>query len=366
MKRTLVIISVAVVVGAIAFVLGDMLSRPIDPRPRPVAIITEQTVAMGTIARITAFDEPGREGMVREIVLAALARISAIDKALSLYSPDSDISRANAGAAESPVEVGPIFLDCFERALEVSQATNGLFNPAVKPLSDAWGFGPGEEYRVPSDEELVALLPLCDLSAVKVEEGRISYGKPGMALDLNGIAQGFAADEAALILKAAGINSALIEVGGGEFVCVGGKPYNTPFNIGIRKPVRESEETLATLLVAHHAMATSGDYERYFEVDGVRYSHLIDPRTGRPKTVPSTSVTVVGPSCATCDSLGTACSLLSPEDAIRLISEIPGYEVLIAEKTSGEPVMHRSVGIYGDKGAFAHSASMDALKEPQK
>jgi thiamine biosynthesis lipoprotein len=197
---------------------------------------------------------------------------------------------------------------------------------------------------------------------VKLEDGRISYARPGMSLDLNGIAQGFAADEAASILKAAGIKSALIEVGGGEFVCVGGKPYNTPFNIGIRKPVRESEETIASLLVAHHAMATSGDYERYFEADGIRYSHLIDPRTGRPKAVPSTSVTVVGPSCSMCDSLGTACSLLSPEDALRLIADMPGYEVLIAEKTTGEPTMHRSVGIYGDKGVFAHSASMEALK----
>ncbi|MFA4985894.1 MAG: FAD:protein FMN transferase, partial [Candidatus Brocadiia bacterium] len=200
------------------------------------------------------------------------------------------------------------------------------------------------------------VLPLLDVSGILLDpQGKtVRLRQAGMSLDLNGIAQGFASERAAETLVRLGVSAALIESGGGEFVAVGSKPGNEAFRIGIRKPRRESPEVIAYVEMKDKALATSGDYEKYFEADGKRFSHLMDPRTGMPKTGEPSSVTVIGKSCAICDALATVAAILSPDEAKRVVATFPGYEVIIATETPGGPKFTYSDGLVqtGDTFSF--------------
>ena len=199
--------------------------------------------------------------------------------------------------------------------------TGGAFDITVAPVVSAWGFAGGEEYRVPSQAELDRLLELVDGSAVKLEDGTVTLG-PGQAIDLGGVAKGYAADKIVGVLRGHDVPRANISLGG-NVLAWGDRPGGTPWRVGIQDPARPGEQdALAGVVELTDAFAvTSGGYQRYFEEGGKRYHHIIDPATGCPADSGLTSVTVVagigeGYPGTMCDALSTALFVMGEEKAL--------------------------------------------------
>ena len=326
--------------------------------PRELAgTVSGKSFAMGAECRVVIYVPKGGELEAEPALREAFAAIEDVDAACSLYNENSDICRVNNGAAIDKIRVGNVFSECLKSAFEAGKISNGIFNPAIRPVLKLWGFGPHTgEKRVPAATELSNALALSDSALVEFDSAlkAVHFKKQGVALDFNGIAQGFATERAAEKLCKLGITSALVESGGGEFALIGRKRGTEPFRIGIHKPSKGAsrKDAIAVFLAYDVSFATSGDYEKFFTANGRRYSHLIDPRTGAPKDGPQCSVTVIGESCTLCDALATACAILPAIEALDLIARVPGYEVIIAQQAADVPMWFYSSGIGRDGDVF--------------
>ncbi|MDZ7816598.1 MAG: FAD:protein FMN transferase [Planctomycetota bacterium] len=350
MRSRIAIICIVIVLVAGLFALLHLFNAPKRPdyasEPR-----TAKSFAMGTTCSVSIYQQDG--SFDEKAFSRAISAIQSVDEQCSLYDADSDISRVNASAAREPVEVRDVMLGCLRKALECSELSGGLFNPAIRPVLKLWGFGPGSgEKRLPEPEQLMEALSLADVEFVKLQEGRIAFERSGVALDLNGIAQGYATDLAVKSLLSDGIKSALVQSGGGEFAVIGSKWSQEPFRIGIKKPSGQTTGIIAEVALEDTNIAISGDYVKFFEVEGQRFSHLIDPRTGMAKKGSSCTIAVLGPECAICDGLATAVSVLEPEEALDLISRVNGYEVIIARMDEKGPLFFHSEGIERNDALF--------------
>ena len=238
----------------------------------------------------------------REEALSLLTdEIGRLDKLLSVGDENSDVSKINNGNMEG---VSDETLALIERAGEISWETDGAFNIFVYPIMEAWGFTNGD-YRVPSEDELKALT-----EAVKNAE----LGKSASGIDLGGIGKGYTSDKARELLKESGVEHALLNLGG-NVVAIGTKPDGSDWTIGIQDPSKESDY-ICTVKVEDTCVVTSGAYERYFEEDGVRYHHIIDPSTGYPADSGLASVTIVSPDGTLADALSTALFVMGQEKAV--------------------------------------------------
>jgi len=213
------------------------------------------------------------------------------------------VSRINAQAGGAPVPVDDETLQLLAYAAACHEQSDGLFDATSGVLRRAWHFDTG---RVPSDEELAPLLALVDWKAVEIEGRKVRLTRPGMELDFGGFGKEYAVDRAALVLREAGATSALVNLAG-DLAILGEQPGGEPWRVAVQHPRREAT-ALATLPVASGAIATSGDYERYLEADGVRHCHVLDPRTGRSARG-FQSVTVHAPSCLVAGSASTIAML---------------------------------------------------------
>jgi thiamine biosynthesis lipoprotein len=209
----------------------------------------------------------------------------------------------------------------------LSAATDGAFDMTIAPLLDLWGFT--GEPRLPAPEEVASLLSLvCSACVVIDEENRtVYYTDPDLAVDLGGIAKGYAVDEAADVLKSLGIEGGVINAGGDMAVI--GKKGDLPWRIGIQHP-RDSQELIAVLDVVDRSVVTSGDYERFFFLDDVRYHHILDPHTGYPARE-AMSVTVVAGNTALADALATAYFVMGPKRALEAAEHTEGVDILIVD-----------------------------------
>lgn len=257
---------------------------------------TSRTVyAMDTVMTLTVYG--GHSDTALESAEAELHRL---DTLLSISDPDSEIYRLNRDkqAALSQETAGLIL-----RALEISDATGGDFDPTVYPLMVLWGF-PAENYRVPPEAELDTLLPAVGYGQVALEDGFCTLPESG-GLDLGAIAKGYAAQQVLAVMQAAGADSAVISLGG-NVGTLGKKPGGTPWTVAIEHPGKTGEYLATLSLEGGYFAITSGAYERYFEQDGVRYHHILDPKTGKPAETNLLSVTVVSPDGTLADALSTA------------------------------------------------------------
>ena len=227
----------------------------------------------------------------------------------SVTDGDSEIYAANH-ALGSPVTVSEDTAALIFQALELGQDTGGALALTIRPVVQAWGFTTGE-YQIPSQEELDGLLPLVDDSRVELDGTSLTL-PDGAELDLGAVAKGYTGQHLARLIREAGVTSALLDLGG-NIQTVGCRPDGDPWRVAVRDP--EGEGYAAVLEVEDEAVVTSGGYERYFEQDGVRYWHILDPATGQPARTGLLSVTVVGPSGTVCDALSTALFVMGPERA---------------------------------------------------
>ena len=239
----------------------------------------------------------------RRAAAEAIAEVARIEAKYSRYRPESVVSRINAGAGDAAVEIDEETRGLLAYADACFLQSGGLFDATSGVLRRAWRF---DQRRVPGDDELAPLLRLVGWGRVELGRNSVRLPERGMELDFGGFGKEYAVDRAARVLRESGIESALVNLAG-DLMVLGPQPDGTPWRVGIRHPRREGA-LIATLPVASGALATSGDYERFIEVNGVRHCHVLDPRTGRSARG-FQSVTVHAPSCLVAGSASTIAML---------------------------------------------------------
>ncbi len=262
-----------------------------------------------------------------------------VDGAMSTYDPDSELSRFNRWQRTDWFALSPPTFEVFRQAQEVSRLTRGAFDVTVAPLVNAWGFGAaGPSTSLPTDTEVTALLANVGETMLEMDDDppRIRKSRPAVQSDLSALAKGFAVDRVADLLDRGdnGVEGYLVEVGG-EVRTRGQNDEGRPWRVGIERPVDGPSSVQRVLELTDAALATSGDYRNYFEHEGRRYSHTIDPRTGYPVDHRLVSVSVVDASCMRADALATALEVLGPEEGLALALEQGLAAFLITREADG-------------------------------
>lgn len=274
-----------------------------------------------------------------ELQAAIDAQLQAVNAEMSTYLPDSELSRFNARAAGEAVEVSDHLFEVVRLADQVHRRSGGAFDVTVGPLVDAWGFGPSEpEVRIELDDARIAeLRTRVGGDKLELDAARQTLRKrvDGLRVDLSAIAKGHGCDRVAAVLEAAGHDRYLVEIGG-EVRVRGENPDGEAWAVGVERPTADAagERVVQQVLrVRDVSVATSGDYRNYRERDGVRYSHTIDPRTGRPITHALASVTVIHrESAALADAWATALNVLGPDEG-QAVAEREGLAAYFLVRT---------------------------------
>lgn len=297
----------------------------------PAQLIERTRLCMGTMVEIRAGVPSGWQRQRAEALIdKAFAEIGRIEGVFSVFKTDSEISKINALASDAPVETTGEVCALVERCLAYSKKTNGAFDITVKPLVGLWDRAK-ELKDVPSESAISAAAAKVGFRYLKVDaaDKTVYFQRQGMALDLGGVAKGYAADRAAAMLMANGIRDAIVNLGGNMY-CLGSYSGREMWRIGIRHP-RERGKILMALKVKDKAVVTSGDYERYFIAGGRRYSHIIDPRTGHSIGDDIVSATVIAKDAATADMLATALCVLGRE-GLDMVKDVEGADAVIIRK----------------------------------
>ena len=251
------------------------------------------------------------------------SELDGVNEKMSHYREDSELSRFNRSNEIDPFLISSNTFEVFRQAEELSELTHGAFDVTVGPLVNAWGFGPmGLPERVPTDDEIAAIMAKVGFDKLELdaEHSTIQKSEPSIVCDLSAIAKGYGVDRVAVALDAEEFRNYMVEVGG-EVRTRGLNDLGVPWRIGIEKPTEGGRSIQKVVSLSGLAMATSGDYRNYYEVDGVRISHMIDPRSGRPITHRLASVTVIDNRCVRADGWATALMVLGPEEGYALAKE---------------------------------------------
>lgn len=290
---------------------------------------------MGTFAEISVYSDV--EETAGRAIEEALDEMERMDRIMSNYKDDSQLSRLNKTAGKSPVPCDGELLDVIEQSQHYSELSGGAFDITVSPVIALWGFF-HEEGHIPSKEEIAGLLPAVSYKNVVIRKsndpkkaGMVFFKDTQTQIDLGAIGKGYAVDKALEVIKKYGIDNACINLGGNIYV-LGAPPGKKAWNVGVQHP-RKNDEILGYLELKGEATATSGDYERFFEINGERYSHIIDPRTGWPVNGSGTiAVTVIAPTGTQVDALSTSIFVLGPEKGFELMKGFPGTDACVVRE----------------------------------
>jgi len=279
---------------------------------------------MGTLIRVEVWADAPKAG--ESAISDVMAEMRRIDRAMSPYKADSELSKVNRDAHKKPVVISRELYDLIVRAEKLSVQTDGAFDITFSSVGYMY------DYRlrvVPSEEQIKKALPAIDYRRIKLDPAKrtIFFEREGMRIDLGGIAKGYAVDRGIGILKRHNITHGLVTAGGDSRVL--GDRRGRPWIIGIRDP-RRKDGVVARIPLASEAISTSGDYERYFEAGGVRYHHIINPKTGHSATG-VWSATVIGPDATTTDGLSTSVFVMGPNAGLALVDTMPGIEAVIID-----------------------------------
>jgi thiamine biosynthesis lipoprotein len=262
----------------------------------------------------------------RDLVAEVMREYHRFDDAMSTYKPDSEISRVNAQAAQAPMVISEELFRLVERSLELSRASGGAFDITYDSVGYLYDFRARQR---PTEEQIEERLGAVDYRHVVLDRERrtIFFETPGVRINVGGIAKGWVVEHAAVLLRARGIEHALLNAGGDTRVI--GDRRGQPWVVAIRHP-RAADEVVTRLPLVDEAISTSGDYERYFEENGRRYHHIINPATGQP-TEGILTVTVIGPDGTLTDGLATTIFVLGAAKGLELVEAYPGYETIIVD-----------------------------------
>lgn len=325
----------------IGIILGVFLGLLAASCERNYEIFQTTKPLMGTAVSMAVVSQDARRAYAA--LDAAFDEMARLEAMMSVFRKDSELNRLNEEASRHPVTVSEELFQVIELSLQISQITHGAFDITVGPLMNLWPFYKKEK-TLPSSEALQEVLSRVGYRhlVVSSKDRSVFFAISGMALDLGGIAKGFAIDRAVRVLKGYGMAAALVNAGGDIFA-YGSKPNGQPWRVGLQHP-RDSKELLAVLSMSDMAMVTSGDYERYFLKDGKRYSHIIDPRSGFTARE-TASVTVMAESAAYADGLATGILVLGAEAGMALVESLPGVHALIITEGSEKALeLHVSKG----------------------
>ncbi len=303
--------------GGYLFVFALVIFFGSCKQPKPIHLAGE---AQGTYYSILYYDS-----LHRDFHPQIDSLLKAFDQSVSLWVPNSVLSRINRN--DSTVVLDKHFIGNFKLSEEISRKTKGAFDATVSPLVEVWGFG--FESREKVDKKLVdSLLPLVNYKRIRLIDGKIVKEDPRIRLDFNGIAQGYSDDVVGRFLEHFGIKNYLIDIGG-EVKARGEKPNGKLWKIGIEKPApnKNADRTLkAVIALKDRSVATSGSYRKYFEENGVRYSHTIDPATGYPVQHSLLSVSVLANNTGAADAYATAFMVMGYKKARRFVEKSPDLE----------------------------------------
>ncbi len=297
---------------------------------------------MGVPFRIVLYADS--EATANEVFAAAFRRIAELNSRLSDYDPDSELMQlCRSSGPGQPVSVSHDLFQVLRQAEQISRQSGGAFDVTVGPVVRLWRRA-RRQNELPDAEQLALARTRVDYRLVRLdaEHRTVELGKDEMRLDLGGIAKGYAVDEALKILRERGITSALVD-GGGDLVVSDAPPGQSGWRLGIAALRTPEDEPAEYLMLKNAAIATSGDAYQFIEIDGVRYSHLVDPRTGLGLTTRS-SVTVIAPDGLRADAWASALSVLPPCTGLQAIDPLPGVSALIVLIEQGEPREYRSCG----------------------
>lgn len=307
-----------------------------------LASATQAREVMGTFARVTAV--AGDRARAQAAVEAGYARLEDVNRLMSDYAADSEVGRLNELPAGGSLVLSVETFFCLQKAVEIARVSGGAFDVTCRPLVALWKQAARRD-RLPTEDELTAVRAHIGWHKLKLEPDTctVTLLADGIQIDLGGIAKGYALDLAAEAMRRAGAVGGLVDVGG-DIVAFGKRDDGQEWRIGIRHPFEKA--LFGKLQVEDAAVATSGLQQRFFEIQGKRYSHILDPRTGHP-VEQAPSVTVIAPDGVTADAWATVFSVLSPAEGKKLIQEKLagiGVEVLWISGTAAQPAVEQTPG----------------------
>lgn len=284
----------------------------------------KSSYALGTLINLRAIGR-NAEKAVGEV----LERLNDIDDKMSAFKEESEISKITVSAGNKAERVSYDTYFVIKKALEYSKILEGTFDPTIRPLVKLWSIGTKEE-KIPEEAEIRTAMELVNYNDVLLDEDKhsIMLKQKKQALDVGGIAKGFAADEAHDIFLKHKIKSALIDLGGNIFA-LGCKQDKTPWKVGIQNPFNSRGDFLGILDVENKSIVTSGNYERYFMKDGKRFHHIIDPKTGYPSESKIISATIISDNSIDGDGLSTGIYILGVDKALNIIEAIRGVDAIL-------------------------------------
>ncbi len=258
-----------------------------------------------------------------------------LNQQMSTYIPDSQISQFNKMQSTEPMQIDAGFAYVVEQAIELAKLSQGALDVTVGPLVNLWGFGPDKKpTQLPSDEQLSQIADYVGIDKLLLNGNQLTKLDPRLKVDLSAIAKGYGVDVVAQVLESLSISDYLVEIGG-EMRLKGQKPAGQSWLVAIEKPQSIERSVQQVLNVGDNALATSGDYRNYFEQDGIRYSHTIDPTTAKPIRHKLASVSVVAENCTLADGWATALNVLGPEKGYQLASDLGLAVYLVIKSDDG-------------------------------
>ena len=300
-------------------------------------------VAMGTSVTLVAFtNDKVDEAGARALFGKALDELRRLESLLSEWRDDSDIGKVNKANGEW-VTVGPEALEVIQKSIIASKLSDGTFDITFQIMGDLWKFGDArdEKPKVPNKNDVQKKKKLVDYRKIEFEGNKVRLGK-GQRIGLGGIAKGYIVDKVARVLRDGGLATFLVQAGG-DLYGSGRKPDGSPWVSGIQDPRGGSGRFFGVLELEDHAFSTAGDYARAYVVDGKRYHHIIDPRTGYPATL-CRSVTIWAPDALTADTVDDAVFILGPEKGLALVESLDSVGAVIVDAANKVWVSKRLEG----------------------
>ncbi len=280
---------------------------------------------MGTLVEITVSHSDPE--LVQTITTQAFNEMQRIEQLMSTYIPDSEISRINRAAGKKAIPVSPEVEEVIREGIYWSGQSGGAFDITVEPLVQLWDFD-GEKEIIPGKNTLRKTASLVNYKNIEIKDHTVRLKRRGMAINVGGLAKGYAVDRAISLLRSRVPNG--IVNAGGDLFAFGQKNKQTPWNIGLQHP-RKPQNLLAAFAVKNQAVATSGDYQRYFIKDGVRYHHIFDPQTGKPARL-MISATIISTEVMDADALATAVFVMGPDKGIEWVESMDNVEAMLVLK----------------------------------
>lgn len=278
--------------------------------------ISDTSFALDTFVNITIYDSKDKQ-----ILDSALELCNYYEDIFSAHRESSELYKLNHRTSDS-VEISDDLADLIKKGLYYSKLSNGSFDISIEPVKELWDFK-SEHPSLPDESALAAAVKAVDYTAISLSGNTITFSDPNTRIDLGAIAKGYIADKIKDYLISKGVKSAIINLGG-NVLCVGKKPNGEDFNVGLQMPFAKREETIGVVKGSDLSVVTSGVYERFIEVDGKEYHHILNPKTGYPYENGLLGVSIVSKYSVDGDALSTSCFALGLDKGIELLDSIEG------------------------------------------